>query len=63
MEKESPDAVGTGVADRGGLGFLEKGDTDLELTPEAVRTGLGAVRRRSTAVDNTTSLSCNSEGA
>ncbi|KAI3408102.1 uncharacterized protein J3R85_020433 [Psidium guajava] len=51
LEKESPDVVGTGVAERGGLGLLEKGDTDLELTPDGVRTGFGAERRSSVAVD------------
>lgn len=63
FENDSPDVVGTGVAERGGLGLLEKGDTDLELTPEGVRTGFGTFARRSTALDNTTSFSCNKEGA
>ncbi|KAG7016427.1 hypothetical protein SDJN02_21536, partial [Cucurbita argyrosperma subsp. argyrosperma] len=45
-----------GVADRGGLDFLEKGETDLELTPEEVTTGLGAVRRRSTAVEKSSEI-------
>ncbi|RDX89471.1 hypothetical protein CR513_28803, partial [Mucuna pruriens] len=63
FEKESPDVVGIGVAERGGLGLLEKGDTDLELTPDGVRTGLGAVRFKSIAVDKTTSLSCSKDGA
>jgi hypothetical protein len=61
--KESPDIVGTGVAERGGLGLLEKGDTDLELTPDGVRTGLETFGRRSIALDKTTSFSCNKEGA
>ena len=59
FENESPDVVGMGVAELGGLRLLEKGDTDLELTPDAVRTGFGTVCHRSTAVDKITSFSCN----
>ncbi|KAG2406680.1 uncharacterized protein HKW66_Vig0059370 [Vigna angularis] len=44
FEKESPNVVGIGVAERGGLGLLENGDTDLELTPNGISIGLGAVR-------------------
>jgi hypothetical protein len=63
FEKASPDVVGMGVAERGGLDLLEKGDTDLELTPDGVRIGLGTVRFKSIAVDKTTSFSCSIDGA
>ena len=62
FENESPDVVGMVIAECWGLGVPEKGDTDLELTPDAVRTGFGTVCRRSTAVDKITSFSCNKEG-
>ena len=62
FENKSPDVVGMVMAERWGLGVLEKGDTVLELTPDAVRTGFGTVCRRSTAVDKITSFSCNKEG-
>ncbi|BAT78580.1 hypothetical protein VIGAN_02127500 [Vigna angularis var. angularis] len=51
FEKESPDVVGIGVAERRGLGLLENGDTYLELTPDGVSTGLGVVRFNNNLVD------------
>ena len=62
FEKASPEVVGIGVAERGGLGLLEKWDTDLELTLDGATTGLGTVRLRSRAVDKTTSFSYSKEG-
>nr|GMC52572.1 hypothetical protein CR513_28803 [Ipomoea batatas] len=56
FENESPDVVGIGVAERGGLDFREKGDTDLELTVNGVKAGF------ETVVDKT-SFSCNKESA
>lgn len=43
LVKERPDAVGVGVVERGGLDFLEKGETALERFAElapVVWTGL-----------------------
>lgn len=43
LENESPDIVRIGVLGRGGLGLLEKGDVDLELTLDGAITSFGVV--------------------